>query len=55
MAIATAAENAAIVGSYDFKQFNRIVDVGGGLGGFLTEVLKAPLHSRAFYTISHKW
>jgi hypothetical protein len=41
MASATTAENAAIVSSYDFNQFHRIVDVGGGLGGFLTEVLKA--------------
>ena len=34
-------ENAAIVSSYDFGQFRRVVDVGGGQGGFLTEVLKA--------------
>jgi hypothetical protein len=36
-----AVENAAIVSSYDFGQFRRVVDVGGGQGGFLTEVLKA--------------
>lgn len=35
------AENAAIAGSYDFGQFRRVVDVGGGQGGFLAEVLKA--------------
>lgn len=35
------AENPAIVSCYDFGQFRRIVDVGGGQGGFLTEVLKA--------------
>ncbi|HXG18211.1 MAG TPA: methyltransferase [Methylomirabilota bacterium] len=34
-------ENAAIVGCYDFGQCRRIVDVGGGQGGFLMEVLKA--------------
>jgi O-methyltransferase domain/Dimerisation domain len=34
-------ENAAIVGCYNFGQFRRIVDVAGGRGGFLAEVLKA--------------
>lgn len=34
-------ENAAIVSCYDFGQFRRVVDVGGGQGGFLVEVLKA--------------
>ena len=34
-------ENAAIGGCYDFGQFRRVVDVGGGRGGFLAEVLKA--------------
>lgn len=34
-------ENAAIVSCYDFGQFRRVVDVGGGQGGFLAEVLKA--------------
>jgi SAM-dependent methyltransferase len=36
-----AAENTAIVNCYDFGQFRRVVDVGGGQGGFLAEVLKA--------------
>jgi hypothetical protein len=35
------AENAAIVSCYDFGRFRRAVDVGGGQGGFLAEVLKA--------------
>jgi hypothetical protein len=35
-----AAENAAIVEAYDFGSFRKIVDVGGGQGGFLGEVLK---------------
>jgi hypothetical protein len=35
-----AAENPAIVSCYDFGQFGRVVDVGGGQGGFLAEVLK---------------
>jgi len=35
-----AAENVAIVSNYDFAPFHRIVDVGGGRGGFLAEILK---------------
>src|SRR4029077_17548093 len=35
-----AAENVAIVNSYDFAPFRRIVDAGGGRGGFLAEILK---------------
>jgi hypothetical protein len=34
-------ENAAIVSAYDFAPFPRIVDVGGGRGGLLAEILKA--------------
>ena len=34
-------ENAAIVGAYDFTPFQCVVDVGGGQGGFLAEVMKA--------------
>ncbi|QSQ20726.1 SAM-dependent methyltransferase [Pyxidicoccus parkwayensis] len=34
-------ENGAIAGSYDFTPLSRVVDVGGGHGGFLIEVLKA--------------
>jgi hypothetical protein len=36
----TIAENPAVVSCYDFGQFRQIVDVGGGRGGFLAEVLK---------------
>lgn len=35
------AENTAIVSCYDFGQCHRVIDVGGGQGGFLAEVLKA--------------
>ena len=35
-------ENTAIVGAYDFTPFQRVVDVGGGQGGLLAEILKAP-------------
>jgi hypothetical protein len=41
MANAADAENAAIAGAYDFSIYKRIVDVGGGRGGFLAEILKA--------------
>jgi O-methyltransferase domain/Dimerisation domain len=34
-------ENPAIVSCYDFGQCRRVIDVGGGQGGFLAEVLKA--------------
>jgi hypothetical protein len=34
-------EDAAIVSCYNFGQFRQIVDVAGGRGGFLAEVLKA--------------
>ncbi|PTL82827.1 methyltransferase [Vitiosangium sp. GDMCC 1.1324] len=34
-------ENGLIAGSYDFTPLQRVVDVGGGHGGFLIEVLKA--------------
>lgn len=34
-------ENGPIAQSYDFSPFERVVDVGGGHGGFLIEVLKA--------------
>lgn len=33
-------ENAPIAGAYDFTQFDTIVDIGGGHGGFLIEALK---------------
>jgi hypothetical protein len=34
-------ENGPIARSYDFSPFQRVVDVGGGHGGFLIEVLQA--------------
>ena len=37
----TAPENTAIVGAYDFAEFERVVDVGGGQGGLLAEILEA--------------
>ena len=39
MASFSDQENADIAGAYDFSRFERIVDVGGGYGGFLVEAL----------------
>jgi hypothetical protein len=41
MANGADAENPLVAAAYDFSQYRRIVDVGGGRGGFLAEVLKA--------------
>jgi O-methyltransferase domain len=41
MANGAAAENPIIASAYDFSNYKRIVDVGGGRGGFLAEILKA--------------
>jgi len=37
----TCLENAAIARAYDFGQAHRVVDVGGGQGGLLAEILHA--------------
>jgi SAM-dependent methyltransferase len=39
-------ENGPIASSYDFTRFRRIVDVGGGHGGFLIEALRASPDAR---------
>ncbi len=39
-------ENGPIAGSYDFRPFQRVVDVGGGHGGFLIEALRSAPHLR---------
>jgi hypothetical protein len=41
MANFSAVENPAIAAAYDFPPGARVVDVGGGHGGFLAEVLRA--------------
>jgi hypothetical protein len=41
MTSVSQAHNPAIVGSYDFSSFQKIVDVGGGHGSLLTAILKA--------------
>lgn len=47
-------ENAPIAGSYDFTSFDTIVDIGGGHGGFLIEVLKlAPTAHGINYDHAH--
>lgn len=40
MSSVTAAANEAITSLYDFSQFGKIVDVGGGHGGLITSILK---------------
>lgn len=39
-------ENGPIAGSFDFSRFQRIVDVGGGHGGFLIEALSGSPSAR---------
>jgi hypothetical protein len=41
MANISALENPAIARAYDFSPFKKVIDVGGGKGGFIAEVLKA--------------
>ncbi|MEW5975059.1 MAG: methyltransferase [Acidobacteriota bacterium] len=40
MANFATAENPVIAGAYDYARFGHIVDVGGGQGGLLGEILK---------------
>lgn len=43
MARISDSNDAAIASAYDFRRFDRIVDVGGGRGGFLVQILmRAP-------------
>jgi hypothetical protein len=35
------AVGAAVTGAYDFSQFGRVIDVGGGQAGLITAILKA--------------
>lgn len=39
MANFASAENPAIAGAYDFSAFGHVIDVGGGQGGLLAEIL----------------
>ena len=36
----TTTENAAIAGAYDFSPFRRVLDIAGGQGGLLAEILR---------------
>lgn len=40
MANFASAENPAIASAYDYNRFDRIIDVGGGQGGLLAEILR---------------
>lgn len=46
MAAQSDAENGRIAGSYDFSRVGTLVDVGGGHGGFLVEVLRNSPNAR---------
>ncbi len=46
MAQISDEDNAGIVSAYDFGQFDQIVDVGGGKGGLLAEILKTTRNTR---------
>lgn len=37
----TAAANEALISGYDFSQFKKIADIGGGHGGLITSILNA--------------
>jgi hypothetical protein len=39
MATFAAAENPAVAAAYDFRDFEHVVDIGGGQGGLLAQVL----------------
>ena len=45
MASLSAKENMIIANSFDFAPYGSIMDIGGGIGGFLAEVLKKNLSS----------
>ncbi len=44
MSAVTAATNEAIVRLYDFSHFNTLVDIGGGHGGLITNILESNPH-----------
>lgn len=40
MSVMTAAANKAITSVYDFSEFGKVIDIGGGHGGLITSILK---------------
>jgi SAM-dependent methyltransferase len=53
MASFSDTENAPIASAYDFTHFERIVDVGGGHGGFLIEALQASSGRGVLFDADH--
>ena len=54
MAMFSETENAPIAAAYDFSTFARVIDVGGGRGGFLAAILRAHPDVRgALYDLPH--
>ena len=45
MARISDADDAAVADAYDFSRFRRIVDVGGGKGGLLGQILRRAPHA----------
>ena len=52
MANISSFENGAIARAYDFSPFHVVIDVGGGSGGFIAEVLRANPGLRGLLTTS---
>src|SRR5436309_3045225 len=54
MAMFSEMENTPIAAAYDFSAFARVIDVGGGRGGFLAAILRAHPDVRgALYDLPH--
>lgn len=54
MANLSAKENSLIANSFDFSTYRSIVDLGGGIGGLLAEILKKnPLSHGVVYELPH--
>lgn len=50
----SADEEALVAASYDFSPYKKIVDIGGGMGGFLTHVLQLHDHAQGIiYDLEH--
>jgi len=54
MANLSAKEDALIANSFDFSNYHSIVDLGGGIGGLLAEILKKnPSSQGVVYELAH--
>jgi len=53
MASFSETENKQVARSFDFKSLSTIVDIGGGVGGLLVEILKNNQVDGVLYELSH--